>query len=124
MRALRVHVRLWDRLQRGDEVVPRTYRRAEVQCCTVTTHEFVNGKSIVENLEFADYISLAWLITNGAPLIGQRGRGFSRVTTSALWLLRLPGFTRPIRVPGRTAHERYFDLYSLEMARRLPAIAS
>jgi flagellar protein FlgJ len=44
------------------------------QCCAVTTHEFVNGKSIVENLEFADYDSLAdscrdyaWLITNGAP---------------------------------------------------------
>jgi len=44
------------------------------QCCTVTTHEFVNGKSIVESLEFADYDSLAdscadyaWLITNGAP---------------------------------------------------------
>jgi flagellum-specific peptidoglycan hydrolase FlgJ len=44
------------------------------QCCTVTTHEFVNGKSIVENLEFADYDSLAdscrdyaWLITDGVP---------------------------------------------------------
>ena len=44
------------------------------QCCTVTTHEFVNGKSVVENLEFADYDSLtdscrdyAWLITQGAP---------------------------------------------------------
>lgn len=44
------------------------------RCCTVTTHEFVNGKSVVENLEFADYGSLAdscadyaWLITNGAP---------------------------------------------------------
>jgi flagellum-specific peptidoglycan hydrolase FlgJ len=44
------------------------------QCCTVTTHEFVNGKSVVENLEFADYDSLedscqdyAWLITNAAP---------------------------------------------------------
>lgn len=44
------------------------------KCCTVTTHEFVNGKSIVESLEFADYDSLAdscrdyaWLITNGAP---------------------------------------------------------
>jgi flagellum-specific peptidoglycan hydrolase FlgJ len=40
----------------------------------VTTHEVVNGKSVVENLEFADYDSLeascqdyAWLITNGAP---------------------------------------------------------
>ena len=44
------------------------------KCCTVATHEFVNGKSIVENREFADYDSLAdscrdyaWLITNGAP---------------------------------------------------------
>jgi flagellar protein FlgJ len=44
------------------------------QCCTVTTHEFVNGRSIVERLEFADYESLAdscrdyaWLIANGAP---------------------------------------------------------
>ena len=44
------------------------------KCCTVTTHEVVNGKSVVENLEFADYDSLAdscqdyaWLITHGAP---------------------------------------------------------
>ena len=44
------------------------------QCCTVTTREFVKGKSVVENLEFADYDSLtdscrdyAWLITHGAP---------------------------------------------------------
>ena len=29
------------------------------KCCTVTTHEVVNGKSIVENLEFADYDSLS-----------------------------------------------------------------
>lgn len=43
-------------------------------CCIVTTQEFVNGKSVFENLEFADYDSLAdscrdyaWLITNGAP---------------------------------------------------------
>ncbi len=40
----------------------------------MTTREFVNGKFMVENLEFADYDSLedscpdyAWLITNGAP---------------------------------------------------------
>jgi flagellum-specific peptidoglycan hydrolase FlgJ len=44
------------------------------QCCVVTTREVVNGKSVIENLEFADYDSLedscrdyAWLITNGAP---------------------------------------------------------
>jgi flagellum-specific peptidoglycan hydrolase FlgJ len=43
-------------------------------CCTVTTREVVNGTSIVENLQFADYASLAdscrdyvWLITCGAP---------------------------------------------------------
>jgi len=42
--------------------------------CTVTTREVVNGKSIVQELQFADYDSLedscrdyAWLITNGAP---------------------------------------------------------
>ncbi len=42
--------------------------------CTVTTREVVNGQSVIENLEFADYDSLgdscrdyAWLITNGAP---------------------------------------------------------
>ena len=42
--------------------------------CTVTTREVINGKSVVENLEFADYDSLedscadyAWLITQGAP---------------------------------------------------------
>jgi flagellum-specific peptidoglycan hydrolase FlgJ len=44
------------------------------KCCTVTTHEVVNGKSIIENLKFADYDSLAdscrdyaWLITNAVP---------------------------------------------------------
>jgi flagellum-specific peptidoglycan hydrolase FlgJ len=42
--------------------------------CTVRTHEVLNGKSVVEDLEFADYDSLqesckdyAWLITHGAP---------------------------------------------------------
>ena len=44
------------------------------KCCTVTTREVVNGRSVAENLEFADYDSLedscrdyTWLITNGAP---------------------------------------------------------
>ena len=44
------------------------------QWCTVATREVVNGKSVIENLEFADYDSLAdscrdyaWLITQGAP---------------------------------------------------------
>jgi flagellum-specific peptidoglycan hydrolase FlgJ len=44
------------------------------KCCTVTTHEVVKGKSVVLDLEFADYDSLdascrdyAWLITNGQP---------------------------------------------------------
>ena len=44
------------------------------KCCTVTTHEVINGRSVVQNLEFADYDSLedscrdyAWLITQGAP---------------------------------------------------------
>ncbi len=44
------------------------------QCCIVTTREVINGKSVIENLEFADYDSLddscrdyAWLITNGEP---------------------------------------------------------
>jgi flagellum-specific peptidoglycan hydrolase FlgJ len=44
------------------------------QWCTVATREVVNGKSVIENLEFADYDSLAdscrdyaWLITHGAP---------------------------------------------------------
>jgi len=42
--------------------------------CTVATREVVNGKSVIENLEFADYDSLAdscrdyaWLITQGTP---------------------------------------------------------
>ena len=42
--------------------------------CTITTREVVNGKSLVEDLEFADYDSLedscrdyAWLITSGSP---------------------------------------------------------
>jgi flagellar protein FlgJ len=44
------------------------------KCCTVMTREVVGGKSIVQDLQFADYDSLedscrdyAWLITNGAP---------------------------------------------------------
>jgi N-acetylmuramoyl-L-alanine amidase len=44
------------------------------KCCTVTTREVVNGKSVVQDLDFADYDSLedscrdyAWLITQGAP---------------------------------------------------------
>ncbi len=43
-------------------------------CCNAITREVVNGTSVVQNLEFADYDSLedscrdyAWLITNGAP---------------------------------------------------------
>lgn len=43
-------------------------------CCTVTTREVINGKSVIQNLEFADYPSLedscrdyAWLITQGVP---------------------------------------------------------
>src|SRR5271157_5381199 len=45
-----------------------------MQWSTVATREVVNGKSVIENLEFADYDSLedscrdyAWLITQGAP---------------------------------------------------------
>jgi flagellum-specific peptidoglycan hydrolase FlgJ len=44
------------------------------KCCTVTTREVINGKSVVQNLEFADYDSLeescrdyACLVTQGAP---------------------------------------------------------
>ena len=44
------------------------------QWCTVATREVVNGKSVIENLEFADYHSLdascqdyTWLITHGTP---------------------------------------------------------
>ena len=44
------------------------------KCCTVTTGEVVNGKSVVQDLDFADYGSLedscrdyTWLITEGAP---------------------------------------------------------
>ena len=46
------------------------------KCCTVTTREVINGKSVVQNLEFADYDSLeascrdyAWLITHGVPYL-------------------------------------------------------
>ena len=44
------------------------------KCCTVTTREIINGKTVVENLKFADYDSFedscrdyAWLITQGSP---------------------------------------------------------
>lgn len=44
------------------------------RCCTVTTHEVINGKPVILDLEFADYDSLeascrdyAWLITHGTP---------------------------------------------------------
>ena len=58
---------------------PREYfgiKKAErhTKCCTVTTREVINGKSVIENLEFTDYDCLedscrdyAWLITHGAP---------------------------------------------------------
>ncbi len=49
-----------------------TFRPGHAKWCTVTTREVINGKSVLENLEFADYDSLddscrdyAWLITNG-----------------------------------------------------------
>jgi peptidoglycan hydrolase FlgJ len=52
--------------------IKRAARHADF--CTVATREFVNGKSVVQNLEFADYGSLedscrdyAWLITQGSP---------------------------------------------------------
>ena len=44
------------------------------KCCTVTTREAVNGRSVMQDLQFADYDSLdascrdyAWLITHGSP---------------------------------------------------------
>ena len=44
------------------------------KCCWVETREVIGGKSVIENLEFADYDSLddscrdyAWLITHGTP---------------------------------------------------------
>ena len=44
------------------------------KCCTVTTHETINGKDVIQDLEFADYDSLldsardyAWLLTHGEP---------------------------------------------------------
>ena len=76
------------------------------QCCTVTTHEFVNGKSVVESLEFADYDSLAdscrdyaWLITNGAPYQAaweqyQQGRNLSTLIASVARVYATdPGYT-------------------------------
>ncbi len=43
-------------------------------CCTVSTHEIVNGQRVEQEAQFADYDSLAescrdyaWLITEGAP---------------------------------------------------------
>jgi flagellar protein FlgJ len=44
------------------------------KCCSVTTREVVNGKSVTQDLQFADYDSLeascrdyVWLITHGSP---------------------------------------------------------
>jgi flagellar protein FlgJ len=66
------------------------------KCCTVTTREVINGKSVVENLEFADYDSLedscrdyAWLITCGAPYHAaweqyQRDHNLSNVIAGAM----------------------------------------
>ena len=52
--------------------IKRAHRHAK--WCTVTTHEVVAGKTIVVDLDFADYDSLeascedfAWLITQGDP---------------------------------------------------------
>ena len=77
------------------------------QCCTVTTHEFVNGKSVVENLEFADYDSLAdscadyaWLITKGAPYRAawekyQQGHDLATLIGSVARVYATdPGYTR------------------------------
>ena len=43
-------------------------------CCSVVTHEIVNGRRVEQEARFADYASLtdsckdyAWLITQGAP---------------------------------------------------------
>ena len=48
--------------------------RRHEKCCTVTTREVVNGRSVTQDLQFADYDSLeascrdyVWLITHGAP---------------------------------------------------------
>jgi flagellum-specific peptidoglycan hydrolase FlgJ len=48
--------------------------RRHEKCCTVTTREVIQGKTFVQDLEFADYESLedscrdyAWLITHGDP---------------------------------------------------------
>jgi flagellum-specific peptidoglycan hydrolase FlgJ len=50
-------------------------------CCIETTREVINGKSVVQELQFADYESLeaschdyAWLITHGAPYHAAWGR--------------------------------------------------
>lgn len=44
------------------------------RCCAVLTREVINGESVVENLEFADYASIegscrdyTWLISHGVP---------------------------------------------------------
>jgi len=49
------------------------------KCSTVPTREVINGKSVIENLEFADYDSLedscrdyAWLITAPAAIAEPR----------------------------------------------------
>lgn len=61
----------------GSGVLTQRWQRIPVRVtrrCTVTTREVVNGKSVVQDLEFAEYDSLeescrdyAWLITRGAP---------------------------------------------------------
>lgn len=47
------------------------------KCCKVETHETINGKDVIQDLEFSDYDSLAdsardyaWLITHGTPYAG------------------------------------------------------
>jgi flagellar protein FlgJ len=53
----------------GIKMAPR-----HAMCCTVTTHEVVDGQRVAMDLTFADYQSLtascqdyAWLITQGTP---------------------------------------------------------
>ena len=73
------------------------------QGCVVATREVINGETVIENLEFADYNSLddscsdyAWLITHGAPYRAAWKR-YLRTTISMGGLRRWGISTPPIR---------------------------
>jgi flagellum-specific peptidoglycan hydrolase FlgJ len=85
--------------------------------CTVLTREVINGKSVMQNLEFADYDSLAdscadfaWLITHGSPYAVawrayQEGKDLDRFLDSIAHVYATdPSYSKLVRTIARQAN--------------------